>query len=64
MNLYQNIVESIPPRFHYFIFFSLMAWVSLFKPQHGEEMVDDAFEGNALKARNKSLEAWKRGFHD
>ena len=55
---------QIYQRFSLFLFFSVMAWSSIFKPENGEEMVDDAAEGALLKARKKFVQEWKRNYND
>lgn len=59
MKFYQNPTAIIPERIRLFFCFSVMAWVSLFKPQHGRDFIEDAVEGSHSKARKEIFEAWK-----
>ena len=64
MKLYQNPTAIIPERIRFFFCFSVMAWVSLFKPQHGRDFIDDAVEGSYSKARKEIFESWRGNRHD
>ena len=64
MNLYQDLAAIIPERIRFFFCFSVMAWVSLFKPQHGRDFIEDAVEGSYSKARKEIFEALRGNRYD
>ena len=64
MKFYQNLTNIIPERIRFFFCFSVMAWVSLFKPRHGKDFIEDAVEGSHSKARKEIFESWKGNRHD
>ena len=64
MKFYQNLTAIIPDRIRLFFCFSVMAWVSLFKPQHGRDFIDDAVEGSHSKARKEIFESRRGNRYD
>ena len=64
MTEFKQPIDYVPKCIRLFFFFSVMAWVSLFKPQHGKAFIEDAVEGSYSKARKEIFEAWRGNRHD
>ena len=52
-------IDYVPKRIRLFFFFSVMAWVSLFKPEEGQRVIDNAQEGAQERARKEIYKAWQ-----
>ena len=54
MTEFKQPIDYVPKRIRLFFFFSVMAWVSLFKLQEGQKMIDLVQDGGDYR-RNKMI---------
>ena len=54
MNPFKQPIEYVPKRIRLFFFFSVIAWVSLFKPEEGQKMIDLVEDGGDYR-RDKMI---------
>ena len=64
MQEYKHPVEYVPKCIRLFFFFSVMAWVSLFKPEEGQKMLDLVNEGASERARKEIYKALQGNRYD
>ncbi len=54
MTEFKQPIDYVPKCIRLFFFFSVMAWVSLFKPEEGQRMIDLVQDGGDYR-RNKMI---------
>ena len=59
MTEFKQPIDYVPKCIRLFFFFSVMAWVSLFKPEEGQRMIDNAHEGIQERARKEIYKDWQ-----
>lgn len=60
MTEYKHPVEYVPKCIRLFFFFSTMAWVSLFKPQEGQSMLDLVKDGEDKRRQDVVKELFRQ----
>lgn len=64
MQEYKHPVEYVPKCIRLFFFFSVMAWVSLFKPEEGQKMIDLVEDGEDKRRQNFVKDLFKNRTYD
>lgn len=64
MQEYKHPVEYVPKCIRLFFFFSAMAWVSLFKPEEGQKMIDMVKYGEDKRGRDFVKDLFRNKIHD
>lgn len=53
-----NLIDKIPIRIRLFFVFAIFAWVSLFKPNDGMSLIQDAQEGEVTRRIREFRESY------
>lgn len=64
MQEYKHPVEYVPKCIRLFFFFSVMAWVSLFKPEEGQKMIDLVEDGEDKRRQNFVKDLFRNRTYD